>query len=216
MAGLPLHRHLYIWRDQCLQHARRHGWLAGHHDANYPCWVSSVHRHRAWAGQRVHWQFTAGLFGIEPEAFAFYPHKLLGFIVVLLILAATSAQIGGEKLMQPVTALYIVGLPLFDMVFTTLRRLRTRRSPFSPDRSHIHHLMQALGMSNRRALLVIGSVGLCSPFLGLMLSKSGATTPYQVYTFFGCFVMYCVLMSQAWQVAERLKRIDVEKDGIIN
>lgn len=141
--------------------------------------------------------------------------KLLGFIVVLLILAATSAQIGGEKLMQPVTALYIVGLPLFDMVFTTLRRLRTRRSPFSPDRSHIHHLMQALGMSNRRALLVIGCVGLCCPFLGLMLSKSGATTPYQFYTFCGCFVMYCVLMSQAWQVAERLKRIDAQKDGMI-
>ncbi|MFT7049309.1 MAG: UDP-GlcNAc:undecaprenyl-phosphate GlcNAc-1-phosphate transferase [Halioglobus sp.] len=93
-------------------------------------------------------------------------------------------------------------------MFTTLRRLRTRRSPFSPDRSHIHHLMQALGMSNRRALLVIGSVGLCCPLLGLMLSKSGATTPYQFYIFFGCFVMYCVLMSQAWQVAEKLKRID--------
>jgi UDP-GlcNAc:undecaprenyl-phosphate GlcNAc-1-phosphate transferase len=134
--------------------------------------------------------------------------KLLGFIVVSLLLAASSSQIGGKQLIRPVTALYIVGLPLFDMVFTTLRRLGTRRSPFSSDRSHIHHLMQALGMSNRRALLVIGSIGLCCPLLGLMLSKSGATTPYQFYIFFGCFVMYCVLMSQAWKVAEKLKRID--------
>ena len=134
--------------------------------------------------------------------------KLLGFIVVSLILAASSAQIGGAKLIQPVTALYIIGLPLFDMVFCSLRRARNRRSPFASDRTHIHHLMQQLGMSNRRSLMIIGSVGLSSPFLGLMLSRSGASAPYQFFIFLGCFVLYCVLMSQAWRVAEKLKKLE--------
>ncbi|MEP1472114.1 MAG: hypothetical protein ABJK25_14155 [Halieaceae bacterium] len=134
--------------------------------------------------------------------------KLLGFIVVSLILAASSAQIGGEKLIQPVTALYLIGLPLFDMVFCSLRRVYARRSPFGSDRTHIHHLMQQLGMSNRRSLLVIGAVGLSAPFLGLMLSRSGASAPYQFFIFLGCFVLYCVLMSQAWRVAEKLKKLE--------
>ena len=133
--------------------------------------------------------------------------KLLGLIVVSLILAAASAQIGGQKLIQPVTALYLVGLPLFDMVFTSVRRALSRGSPFRSDRTHIHHLMQALGLSNRRALLTIGTIGLGSPFLGFMLSKSGASEPYQFYIFLGCFAMYCALMSQAWRGAERYKKL---------
>lgn len=131
--------------------------------------------------------------------------KLLGFIVVALILAATSAQLGGSKLIEPVTALFLVGLPLWDMTFTTLRRVFTRRSPFAADRTHIHHLTQALGLSHRRSLLVIGSIGMASPLLGLMLSRSGATTPHQFYVFLGCFVLYCIMASQAWWIAGRLQ-----------
>jgi UDP-GlcNAc:undecaprenyl-phosphate GlcNAc-1-phosphate transferase len=135
--------------------------------------------------------------------------KLLGFIVVALILSAASAQIGGTKYLAPVTALYLIGLPLFDMVFTTLRRALKRKPLFSSDRTHIHHLMQALGLSDRRALLVIGVIGLASPFLGLMLDKSGASTPYQFFIFLACFAMYCVLMSQAWRVADKLAALDI-------
>ena len=131
--------------------------------------------------------------------------KLLGFIVVALILAATSAQLGGSKLIEPVTALFLVGLPLWDMTFTTLRRVFLRRSPFGADRSHIHHLTQALGLSDRRSLLVIGSIGIAPPFTGLMLSRSGAATPYQFFIFLGCFALYCIIASQAWRVAERLQ-----------
>lgn len=135
--------------------------------------------------------------------------KLLGFIVVSLILAATAAQIGGTKLIEPVTALFLIGLPLWDMTFTTLRRVFLRRSPFAADRTHIHHLTQALGLSNRRSLLVIGTIGIASPFTGLMLSRSGAATNYQFFIFLGCFLLYCILASQAWRVAERLQAAHV-------
>jgi UDP-GlcNAc:undecaprenyl-phosphate GlcNAc-1-phosphate transferase len=130
--------------------------------------------------------------------------KLLGFIVVALILAATSAQLGGKKLIEPVTALFLVGLPLWDMTFTTLRRLLALKSPFSADRTHVHHLTEALGLSPRRSLLVIGSIGMASPLMGLLLLRSGAASNYQFFIFLGCFALYCVVTSQAWRVAERL------------
>ncbi|MFK7830552.1 MAG: MraY family glycosyltransferase [Congregibacter sp.] len=133
--------------------------------------------------------------------------KLLGFIVVSLILTVTAAQVVGTKYIQPVTALYLVGLPLFDMVFTALRRLHSRKSPFGADRTHIHHLMQSLDMSHRRSLLLIGCGGLSIPFIGLMLDHAGAATPQQFFIFLGLFVMYCLTMSQAWQVANRYQRL---------
>ncbi len=132
--------------------------------------------------------------------------KLLGFIVVSLILAVSAVQVDVQYI-QPVTALYLIGLPLFDMVFTTLSRIYRRKSPFSADRNHIHHLMQALEMSHRRSLLLIGCGGLALPFIGLMLDHSGAATPQQFFIFLGLFVMYCLFMSQAWRVAARYQAL---------
>ncbi|MEQ8262169.1 hypothetical protein [Pseudohaliea sp.] len=138
--------------------------------------------------------------------------KLMGLIVVSLILTVADAGVAGLKYIEPVTALYLVGLPLYDMTFTTLRRVFRGYSPIRPDRSHIHHLMQELGLSDRRGLLVISTLGLTSPLLGLMLARSGASTPYQFYIFVGLFLLYCVLMQQAWVVAERRKPVGVQSE----
>jgi len=131
--------------------------------------------------------------------------KLLGFIVVCLLLAAASGQVGKVKLVEPVTALFIVALPLFDMVFTTLRRLIRKGSPFAADRSHIHHLMQDLGFSDRRALVIIVGIHLSVTFIGLMLHR--ATTPehYQFGIFLGIFTLYCLMSSQLWLIVKRLQ-----------
>lgn len=130
--------------------------------------------------------------------------KLLGFIVVCLLLAAASDQVGDRKLIQPVTALFIVALPLYDMVFTTLRRIVRKGSPFVADRSHIHHLMQDLGFSDRRALILILGVHVNVTFMGLMLHRAGAPEYYQFAIFLGCFGLYCLLSSQLWLITDRL------------
>ena len=128
--------------------------------------------------------------------------KLLGFIVVSLILTVTSQQVGGEKYIEPVTALYLVALPLFDMTFITLRRAMARMSPFSADRGHIHHLMEALDISPRRAVVLISCAYLGPAFVGLMLDQADAATPQQFYIFLGLFISYCLFMSQAWRTAD--------------
>lgn len=131
--------------------------------------------------------------------------KLLGFIMVCLILAAASQQVGGKKLIPPATALFIVALPLFDMVFTTLRRVIRRGSPFAADRSHIHHLMQDLGFSDRRALIIILMLSISVSVLGFMLQRAGISEALQMAAFLATFVLYSFMMSQAWLVANRLQ-----------
>ena len=131
--------------------------------------------------------------------------KLLGFIVVCLLLAAASGQVGESKLIQPATALFVVALPLFDMVFTSLRRIVRRGSPFTADRSHIHHLMQDLGFSDRRALVIILGIHLSVTFIGLVLHRASTPEYYQFAVFIGCFGLYSLLASQLWLVANRLR-----------
>ena len=131
--------------------------------------------------------------------------RLLGFVVVCLLLGAASGQVGGAKIIQPATALFLVALPLFDMVFTTLRRILKKGSPFVADRGHIHHLLQDLGFSDRRALVLIVAMSVSLNFLGLMLHRSIVAEYHQFAIFCGCFLLYCLLTSQAWWVAERIQ-----------
>ena len=130
--------------------------------------------------------------------------KLLGFVVVCLLVSAASGQVGGPKLIKPATALYLVAVPLFDMVFTTLRRIIGNRSPFVADRSHIHHLFLDLGFSHRRALVMIVTINLSATSLGLLLHRLNAPEHYQLGIFIGMFSLYCLLASQARFVADKI------------
>ena len=142
--------------------------------------------------------------------------KLLGFIVVCLLLAAASGQVGGVKLIQPVTALFVVALPLYDMVFTSLRRIIRKGSPFAADRSHIHHLMQDLGFSDRRALVIIMGIHSSVALIGLVLHRAETPEYYQFAIFLGCFGLYSLLSSQLWLAADRIQQIQLALEAADN
>ncbi|BDV30154.1 MraY family glycosyltransferase [Microbacterium terricola] len=48
----------------------------------------------------------------------------------------------------------VVLLPLLDFGLAVLRRMRAGKSPFSPDRKHLHHRMLDMGHSDRAAVLI--------------------------------------------------------------
>ena len=58
------------------------------------------------------------------------------------------------------------------------------RSPFAPDRSHIHHRLLDLGLSHRDTVLVI--YGICAALGVLALLVSELT---QLYAFLGVFIV---------------------------
>lgn len=67
---------------------------------------------------------------------------------------ATGVQ-GVPAFMPLLLPLVIVLLPITDMAAAVVRRLAAGKSPFHPDRSHLHHRMLALGHSHRRAVLIL-------------------------------------------------------------
>ena len=57
--------------------------------------------------------------------------------------------------------LAVMAVPLLDMALAVVRRTRAGRSPFAPDKQHLHHRLLELGHSQRRAvLLMYGWTGL--------------------------------------------------------
>jgi len=51
--------------------------------------------------------------------------------------------------------LAVLAVPFVDLVLAVLRRARAGRSPFSPDKMHLHHRLLEIGHSHRRAVLIM-------------------------------------------------------------
>lgn len=78
--------------------------------------------------------------------------QFLGFAIGALAILLVERS-GGQ--LSPALALPILGLPVIDTALVIATRIRTGRSPFSPDRNHIHHRLLARGLSHREAVAAI-------------------------------------------------------------
>jgi UDP-GlcNAc:undecaprenyl-phosphate GlcNAc-1-phosphate transferase len=74
------------------------------------------------------------------------------------------AIVGGAKM---ATALLVMGIPILDVAWQIINRLRLGRSPFLGDRGHLHHRLLDLGLSQERVVLIFYVV--CAAFGALAL-----------------------------------------------
>lgn len=91
---------------------------------------------------------------------------VIGFTVIWLLLLST--QPPETAVMRPVTALWLIALPLMDMTAIMLRRIKKGKSPFKPDRDHLHHICMNAGFSASSTLLVICSVAATFATFGVL------------------------------------------------
>lgn len=54
--------------------------------------------------------------------------------------------------------LSIFGLPLFDTAFAFIRRILRGKSPFSPDRGHLHHRLIDLGFNQKQSVRILYAI----------------------------------------------------------
>jgi len=91
---------------------------------------------------------------------------ILGFIIVVLFLLASQ---GSDKVMAPVTALWLLAIPLLDCVHLVFYRARRGRSPLSDDREHIHYLLTERGFSVEKTVYFLCVAAIASAGVGLAL-----------------------------------------------
>ena len=76
----------------------------------------------------------------------------LGFSLAAVSIVGPAKGLTTVSLLLP---LLILSLPLADMSAVIMGRLREGRSPFHPDRRHLHHRLLRAGFSHRRTVLLI-------------------------------------------------------------
>jgi len=78
--------------------------------------------------------------------------QFIGFMAVFLAIYLTQDV---NQTLNPALPLLLLGLPILDTLSVMVRRLRAGRSPFSPDKTHIHHSLMNHGFSHAEAVASI-------------------------------------------------------------
>ena len=127
----------------------------------------------------------------------------LGFLISILAVMSV-------EYMHPVVILYLAAVPILDTLVVMIRRIRMGRSPFSPDKTHIHHvLVKFIGNKNevgniingtKRTVLFLTLLQVLFSSIGLILAeyiaKYGGVTPFFGLVGFGIiFVLIYIIFT---------------------
>ena len=137
---------------------------------------------------------------------------MIGFSVIWLLLSAS--QTAGEAVMRPVTALWLIALPLMDMAAIMYRRIKRGRSPFRPDRDHLHHVCQRIGLTQVQTLLFICGIASVFAAIGILGEVFAVSETIMFIGFLVCFTSYNVLLLRNWpkRVSEMVGGVVVDMD----
>jgi UDP-GlcNAc:undecaprenyl-phosphate GlcNAc-1-phosphate transferase len=128
---------------------------------------------------------------------------LIGFVVAWLLLCVSQDSSGG---LEPAVLLFVVAVPISDLLWVFAIRLSRGQSPFRADNSHLHHYLLKAGVSHAGALGVLTLSAVVISALGLMISRSDISGFTSLGIFFICCAALVLLVVTAGRWARRLPR----------
>ena len=128
----------------------------------------------------------------------------IGLSVIWLLMIATQSE--GNNAFSAVTALWIIAVPLMDMMAIIIRRVKKRQSPFMADRDHLHHVFMRIGFSSRKALASISVFAIFFASVGILGELLKVPESLMLVLFVIVFISYSACIQHAWKVARFLRK----------
>ncbi|PSW03873.1 UDP-N-acetylglucosamine--undecaprenyl-phosphate N-acetylglucosaminephosphotransferase [Photobacterium lipolyticum] len=122
----------------------------------------------------------------------------IGFTVIWLLIEATQGT--NTTHIRPVTALWVIAMPLMDMATIMVRRVRKGQSPFKPDREHLHHICQRIGLSSNMSLFVICLMASLMAGVGIWSDMEKINESVMFFSFLSVFAVYFFVISHIWRI----------------
>ncbi|MCF2908821.1 UDP-N-acetylglucosamine--undecaprenyl-phosphate N-acetylglucosaminephosphotransferase [Pseudoalteromonas sp. DL2-H2.2] len=126
----------------------------------------------------------------------------IGFSVMWFIAICVA-----QEVMKPVVALFIVAVPLMDMAAIMVRRIRKGESPFKPDRDHLHHIFERLGLSKKATLFIVSLSSGSMAVLGLLIEQYDCPEWIALLIFLTIFGIYSYTLIHIWKVLSWIRKI---------
>jgi UDP-GlcNAc:undecaprenyl-phosphate GlcNAc-1-phosphate transferase len=133
--------------------------------------------------------------------------QFIGFMAVFLAIYLTQDV---NKALNPALPLLLLGLPILDTISVMVSRIRAGRSPFSPDKTHVHHRLMEYGFSHAEA---VGAIYLAQ---GAFLASALAFRYASDLVVIGSYLLISASILLLFYVASKrqwyLHRVKVGKD----
>jgi UDP-GlcNAc:undecaprenyl-phosphate GlcNAc-1-phosphate transferase len=97
---------------------------------------------------------------------------LLGFAVAWGVIHVSQSPLQAA---EPVTMLWIVALPLYELFSTVIRRGSRGISPFRSDTEHLHHILQRSGFGVRGAFAIFVALATLLAAFGITIDYLGVS-----------------------------------------
>jgi UDP-GlcNAc:undecaprenyl-phosphate/decaprenyl-phosphate GlcNAc-1-phosphate transferase len=97
---------------------------------------------------------------------------------------------GDNAVFRPITAVWLLALPIMDTLAVMIRRIRLNKSPFLPGRDHIHHQLMNFGLSSRRTLVILVVVSMLLVGVGVLCEVKDVAEPFMFYGILILFGLY--------------------------
>lgn len=118
----------------------------------------------------------------------------IGLSIVWLAAKGTNPDVA---VIRPVLVLWVIAVPLMDMMAVTIRRLSQGRAVTKPGRDHIHHVLIDNGFNDREALILITLVAMLMAFLGLVGELFKIPNAMMFLAFLMAFTVYEAMLRSA-------------------
>lgn len=128
---------------------------------------------------------------------------MLGFALTWFAVGLTQ---NSNPAISPVTAVWILSLPLLDMGSVMLRRAIKGRTPFVADREHMHHMLLRSGYSESQVVWIILSCAAILGGCGLAAWYFRVPDSVMFYGFMVLFAVYFYAQEHAWKFMKLIKR----------
>lgn len=118
---------------------------------------------------------------------------MLGYLFAWTLIDFSQAT---PRHISPIDVLWCVALPVLDTLAVMYRRLRQGKSPFKPDRGHIHHILLSAGLSPRRALTCLIAMAAAMAFFGSVTRMLGSIA--SLLAFVALLAIYTMTTIRIW------------------
>ena len=136
--------------------------------------------------------FNLGLLGRKRKIFLGDSGSMwLGFMAAWSLVVLSQNE---NMLFPPVTALWLILLPLIDAMSTFINRIWNSKSMFTGDRSHIHHMLLDSGLEKWKVLLIFLLISILSSSFAVFSVMYNISEYFQFYGFLTIWFMYFLLI----------------------
>jgi UDP-N-acetylmuramyl pentapeptide phosphotransferase/UDP-N-acetylglucosamine-1-phosphate transferase len=133
---------------------------------------------------------------------------VLGVILAALIISFNEINISATSPYHifnvPMVSVCILVLPMFDTIRVFTIRIFHKKSPFSPDKNHLHHMFLALGYNHKQATAILLFINIIYIGIGLLFQY---TTKF---LFFTIILISCILWTEIIRTLIKIREREKE------